>query len=82
MSVGFIGLGNMGSRMAQNLAARSFRLSVFDSNPERLNEFKQKGAQICSSAAELASKCKEIFTMLPNGDDVLSLYTGKAGIIE
>ncbi|KAL7078330.1 hypothetical protein ACQ4LE_002752 [Meloidogyne hapla] len=82
MSVGFIGLGCMGSRMAQNLISKNIRLTVYDSNPEKLLEFKEKGAKICSSAAELASKCKEIFTMLPNGEDVLSLYTGKSGIME
>ena len=80
--VGFVGLGSMGGRMARNLLTKNIRLAVFDNNKEKLLEFKEKGSNICSSAAELASKCEKIFTMLPNGEDVLSLYAGKEGIME
>uniref|UniRef100_A0A914M879 3-hydroxyisobutyrate dehydrogenase n=1 Tax=Meloidogyne incognita TaxID=6306 RepID=A0A914M879_MELIC len=80
--VGFVGLGSMGGRMAKNLLTKNIRLTVFDNNKEKLLEFKEKGSNVCSSAAELASKCEKIFTMLPNGEDVLSVYTGKEGIME
>jgi 3-hydroxyisobutyrate dehydrogenase len=80
--IGFIGLGNMGSHMARNLIAKGVKLAVHDTNQVIVNEFARNGAEICSSPAELASKCKEIVTMLPNTSDVISTFSEKSGIIE
>ncbi|WP_424967584.1 3-hydroxyisobutyrate dehydrogenase [Dinoroseobacter sp. S375] len=62
MKIGFIGLGNMGAPMAQNLAAAGHTVTGFDvagTVPEALSA--------AASAAEAASGAEVVITMLPNG---------------
>lgn len=81
MTIGFIGLGNMGAHMARNLLNRGAKLAIFDTDRGRMSEFLEKGALICSSPAEIASKCTELVTMLPNSSHVMSVYTEQSGIL-
>ena len=43
-TVGFVGLGDMGEPMALNLIGKGFDVTVFDLQPEHLNDAKSKGA--------------------------------------
>lgn len=45
-SVGFIGLGNMGSGMARNLKAGNFNVKAFDVMPETRSQFKSEGFEV------------------------------------
>lgn len=51
-TVAFIGLGAMGSRMAQNLLAAGHRLRVWNRDPAKAKPFGEKGAEVCASPAE------------------------------
>ena len=82
MPVGFIGLGNMGSNMANHLLNKGHRLVVYDVYPEAMTAFADKGALVAQNPAELANKCDRVFTMLPTGSHVLEAYNGKNGILE
>jgi 3-hydroxyisobutyrate dehydrogenase len=78
-TIGFIGIGNMGSRMALNLLkARkpASRLFVFDkfTNTDSFREVVDKGAIPASSAAEISKNCDLIFTMVPASAHVRDLY--------
>lgn len=79
--IGFIGIGNMGSHMAGNLAKNGFRLVTFDKNLEANNFSKNLGAELVSSPSEVAKKCSVIFSMLPAGSDVREVYTNNNGIL-
>ena len=70
----FIGLGNMGLPMAINLAKADFDLAVFDINPAAMNRAKESGLSAASSAKEAAAGREFVFSMLPAGSDVESLY--------
>ncbi|MDF1871559.1 3-hydroxyisobutyrate dehydrogenase [Vannielia sp.] len=61
MKIAFIGLGNMGAPMAQNLIAAGHDLTGFDTaaTPE--------GISLAATAAEAASGAEVVITMLPNG---------------
>ena len=65
-TVGFIGLGNMGSYMAQNLMKSGYSLIVNDVYPEAMAPLKGLGARTVSSPAEVAKDAKMIITMLPS----------------
>ena len=39
MRIGFIGLGNVGGKLASNLLENNFQLSVLDKNSKLMNEF-------------------------------------------
>ena len=46
MRIGFIGLGNVGGKLASNLLNNNFDLMVFDKDSEVLNQFKNKGSKV------------------------------------
>ena len=81
MAVGFIGLGNMGQNMANNLLKAGHRLIVYDVYPEAMTALADGGALIAQSPADLAQRCDRILTMLPTSGHVLQVYTGDNGIL-
>eukprot|EP00002_Diphylleia_rotans_P023934 TRINITY_DN4719_c0_g2_i1.p1 TRINITY_DN4719_c0_g2~~TRINITY_DN4719_c0_g2_i1.p1 ORF type:complete len:301 (+),score=75.74 TRINITY_DN4719_c0_g2_i1:69-971(+) len=81
-TVGFIGLGNMGSRMAANLMRAGFPLIVNDINKTAVSQAVQNGAKSAESPAELAAKSDAIVTMLPSPALVREVYAGPKGILE
>ena len=40
MKIGFVGLGNVGGKLANNLLENNFQISVFDKNQILMDEFK------------------------------------------
>lgn len=45
-TVGFIGLGNMGSRMAENLLKNEFKVIAYDVVPAARKDLESKGAEV------------------------------------
>jgi len=84
VTYGFIGLGQMGARMAKNLMSKSKEpLYVYDKVPEACKEIKSLGAKVESSPRGVAEQSDVIITMLRADDQVLSCYTDeKDGIIK
>ncbi|XP_035285515.1 3-hydroxyisobutyrate dehydrogenase, mitochondrial-like [Anguilla anguilla] len=80
--VGFIGLGNMGIPMAQNLLKSGYPIIATDAFPESGKELQDQGAQLLDSPAEVAEKADRIITMLPSSPNVLEAYTGPNGILK
>lgn len=63
--IGFIGLGNMGSRMSANLAKAGYRLIVYDA-AGTIGRAPQ-GAQAAGSTAEIAARANTVLLSLPDG---------------
>jgi len=80
-TVGFIGLGVMGNSMAGHLLAAGKRLLVTTRTPAKAENLLAAGAEWRGSAAELASECDAIITMVGYPSDVENVYFGPAGII-
>ncbi|GAQ83903.1 3-hydroxyisobutyrate dehydrogenase-related protein [Klebsormidium nitens] len=80
-NVGFIGLGNMGARMASNLLSAGFRLVVHDRNVAAVDEMKAKGALEGRDPEEVASQSDVVITMLPSSPNVEDVYLGPSGIL-
>lgn len=66
MKIGFIGLGNVGSKLAGSLLRNEFDLTVFDLNPQLVAKFVEKGAKSCDSAAQLMRENDAVITCLPS----------------
>ncbi|CAL1282887.1 unnamed protein product [Larinioides sclopetarius] len=81
-SVGFIGLGNMGSHMARNLMAKGHSITVYDVHPERITQLVDSGALFAQHPAEVAQNCDRIITMLPSSPHVQEVYTAEQGIFQ
>lgn len=68
--IGFVGLGTMGTPMAQNLLHRGFSLTVYDLVPNRVDALVDAGAAKALSLGQLAQESDIVITMLPTGKDV------------
>jgi len=80
--IGFIGLGIMGKPMAKNLLKAGYTLTVYDIEPEKIDDVVEAGAKAGSSSKDVAEKSEIVITMLPNSPDVKEAVMGKNGVLE
>ena len=80
-TIGFIGLGNMGGPMLQNLLKAGHTVSAFDLNDQALVQAVEAGARAAASAGQAAADADVVITMLPAGRHVDGVYTGDGGVI-
>ena len=66
MRVGFIGLGNVGGKLAASLARNGVDLTVRDLDPDAVAPFLEAGAASADSPAELAAAVDVVITCLPS----------------
>ena len=77
--VGFIGIGNMGNPMAGHLVKAGWKVSVYDTDPEKVRGFTSAhGGSKAASLAELAKTSDVVITMLPDGHIVRRVALGKS----
>jgi len=72
--IGFVGLGNMGSGMAANLAKAGHEVRAFDLSEEALAKAEKNGCTRAASAAEAVAGVEAVVTMLPAGKHVREVY--------
>ncbi|WP_394248465.1 3-hydroxyisobutyrate dehydrogenase [Vibrio profundi] len=75
-TIAFIGLGNMGSPMAENLLKAGFTVQVFDLNELAARKLEPLGAVISDSVIDVVKGATTVITMLPAGAHVRSVYLG------
>ncbi|ONI11179.1 hypothetical protein PRUPE_4G091300 [Prunus persica] len=80
-SVGFVGLGNMGSRMANNLIKAGYRVAVHDINCNAMKKFSDMGVETKETPLEVAEASDVVITMLPSSSHVYDVYTGPNGLL-
>lgn len=66
MKVGFIGLGNVGHKLAGSLLRNGVDLTVLDLNPTLMGAMVAKGAKAAQSAGELMQDSDAVITCLPS----------------
>ncbi|MFZ4121025.1 MAG: 3-hydroxyisobutyrate dehydrogenase [Caulobacterales bacterium] len=76
-TVGFIGLGNMGSGMAANLAKAGHAVAAFDLSKAALDKAREAGCRPVDSAAAAAAGAEIVVTMLPADPHVDSVYNAQ-----
>ena len=79
--IGFIGLGNMGLPMAQNLIKAGHQVEGVDVNPHAVEKLKAAGGAAVEMAQVAAARADVVITMLPAGEQVREVYLGPNGII-
>ncbi|MYJ64331.1 MAG: NAD(P)-dependent oxidoreductase [Acidimicrobiales bacterium] len=79
--VGFIGLGNVGGKLAGSLQRNGFELMVRDLDPAAMAPFVDAGAETAASGAELAERCDVVITCLPSPAAVASVLEGPDGVL-
>lgn len=76
--IGFIGVGNMGNPMVGNLRKAGWKVTVCDTDPEKVRSaVSAHGAGAASSLSELAKQSEVVITMLPDGHVVRRVTLGR-----
>ena len=73
-TIGFIGLGNMGTPMAANLVKAGHAVKGFDLSAEILSAAVKRGVVAAKSTADAVADVEFVVTMLPAGKHVLAVY--------
>ena len=79
VKLGFIGLGNMGSRIAKRLLDHGFRLTAYDLEVAKAQAIAAQGGMVAKNAVELARSVDVLLTCLTNDEAVESVFTGPEG---
>ena len=82
MKIGFIGLGNVGFKLANSLLSAGHNLYIFDLEKSNAEELIQSGAVWTDSPKELSSLSDIAITCLPSPEAVANVVEGDNGIIQ
>jgi len=82
MKIGFVGLGNVGGKLAGSLLRNKFNLIVRDLDEQITKKFSDKGAQIANSPKDLAEKSDLVITCLPSPKACSKVMESDDGIIK
>ena len=81
-NIGFIGLGNVGSKLANNILQADYNLFIYDLNKSTSNELVNKGAVWKNSVKEIVDNTSLIITCLPSPQAVTEVVEGESGMID
>ena len=80
--IAFIGVGNMGLPMAENLMKSGKKIKVFDVSKKTLDIAREKKLDVVNDFNELITKeVSTVITMLPEGKHSKEVFLGENGII-
>lgn len=81
-SIGFLGLGIMGSAMAANLIAAGYQVTVWNRSGKKCKPLVEAGASSASSPCAVASACDITIAMLADPVAALEVACGPGGAVE
>ena len=82
MRVGFVGLGNVGGKLASNLLRNGYELTVRDLEPSAAITLLEDGARWADSGSELAQMSDVVITCLPSPDASARVMQEENGVID
>ena len=80
--IGFIGLGNVGSKLASNILYAGYNLFIYDLDENTSNELVNKGAIWKNSVKDIIDNTSLIITCLPSPQAVTEVVEGESGMID
>lgn len=81
-SIGFVGVGRMGSRMVRRLIQSGHQLTIYDTSEAAIAPLAELGAQRAESPAAVASAAEIVLASVPTPPIVQAVALGPKGIIE
>jgi 3-hydroxyisobutyrate dehydrogenase-like beta-hydroxyacid dehydrogenase len=82
MKLGFIGLGHLGTPIAENLLSSGHTLYVYNRTASKAAPLAAKGAVVCSSVTALAKECNIVFSIVSDDAAVKELCEGANGLLK
>ena len=80
--IGLVGLGLVGTAIAESLLAQQFEVLGFDTDAERCRNLEKSGGTPVGSPADVAGQAERVILSLPDTDAVLKVVEGPGGILE
>ena len=81
MKIGFIGLGNVGGKLAGSLLRNGYDLTVRDLNEKFVSDFVSRGAKSAHSPKEIATLCDMVITCLPSPKVCSQVMEAENGVL-
>ncbi|MBT3787113.1 MAG: NAD(P)-dependent oxidoreductase [Alphaproteobacteria bacterium] len=81
MKIGFIGLGNVGGKLAGSLLRNGFDLTVRDLDHKVAEPFLEQGAKWADTPREMAEACDMVITCLPSPAASAAVVEGDDGVL-
>src|SRR4051812_30683484 len=81
MKIGFIGLGNLGTPIAENILQSGHELYVYNRTASKTKPLVDKGAKEAGSVKALAAECAFIITMVSDDKALKTITEGADGLI-
>jgi 3-hydroxyisobutyrate dehydrogenase-like beta-hydroxyacid dehydrogenase len=81
MKIGFIGLGNLGTPIAENIVASGHELFVYNRTADKTKPLTEKGAKAVGSVKALTAECAFIITMVSDDKALKSITEGADGLV-
>jgi 3-hydroxyisobutyrate dehydrogenase-like beta-hydroxyacid dehydrogenase len=82
LTVGLIGLGNMGTAFAERLLDGGYDLLVYNRTASKADPLAARGAAVAGTAAELAERVDVVLTSLPNDEALESVAEEAVGAMQ
>ena len=79
--IGFIGMGHMGSHMAQRLLDAGYQLTVYDRTKEKTKALRQRGAQMAETPKDLAATCQVVMICVTDDEAQYNVMFGPDGML-
>src|SRR6266702_1028494 len=79
--LGFIGMGHMGSHMAQRLLDAGYQVTVYDRTREKAQEVGQRGALVAPTPKELAANCQVVLVCVTDDEAQHDVMFGPEGAL-
>jgi len=79
--IGFIGMGHMGSHMAQKLLDAGYQVTVYDRTKQKAQEVGQRGALVAQTPKELAANCQVVMVCVTNDEAQHDVMFGPEGAL-
>ena len=80
--IGLVGLGLVGTAMAERLLAEQFEVVGFDIDSTKCEHLEQLGGKALGSPAKVAEQFERVVLSLPNTEVVLEVVEGPGGVLE
>jgi 3-hydroxyisobutyrate dehydrogenase-like beta-hydroxyacid dehydrogenase len=81
-NIGLIGVGLVGSAIAERLISDRFKVIGFDIDPAKCEHLKRLGGVAVNSPAQVAEQSDRVILSLPDTDAVMQVVEGPGGILE
>jgi 3-hydroxyisobutyrate dehydrogenase-like beta-hydroxyacid dehydrogenase len=81
-TVALIGMGLLGSALAENLLKGGFAVRGYDTAPERMRQHAERGGHVAASPADAARGASAVMTCLMTAGIVREALLGPAGALE